>query len=83
MPSREWNFLNMDNWNTGTLYYCPVLNFVQHNLDEGLDDQSIVKYASDFFLYEDVYGAKKLWYSNCFPDDPLPHHSGPSANSNS
>ena len=61
----------MDNWNTSTLYYCPVLNFAQHNLDEGLDHQSIMKYASDFFPYEDVLGAKKLLYSNCFPDEPI------------
>ena len=73
----------MDNWNTSTLYYCPVLNFVQHNLDEGLDHQSIVKYASDFFPYEDVLGAKKLLYSNCFPGEPIPRRSGPSAKNSS
>ncbi|XP_065583527.1 zinc finger protein 233-like [Artemia franciscana] len=62
----------MDNLNTSTLYYCPVLNFAQQNLDEGLDHPSIMKYASDFFPYEDVIGAKKPLYSNCFPDEPIP-----------
>jgi len=73
----------MDNWNTSTLYYCPVLNFAQHNLDEELDHQSIMKYASDFFPYEDVLGAKKLLYSNCFPDEPIPRRSGSSAKNSS
>jgi len=45
------------NWNG--FYYCPLLNFIQYNVDGGQESTTIVRHATEFFESEAISEGKK------------------------
>ena len=50
------------------LHYSPVLNFVQQNVEKGIDDEMIKKFGTEFFDVDDIVNAKKWLGSKLYPD---------------
>jgi hypothetical protein len=47
--------------------YSPVLNFVQVNVEAGIEDEIVIKHTADFFDISSVCAAKKSLYASVSP----------------
>ena len=49
--------------------YSPVLNFIQVNIDAGIDDEIIIIHAVDFFENSIISFAKTNFYAVAVPSE--------------
>ena len=61
------------------LVFSPVLNFLQHSLERGVEDAVILKSAVDFFQLADITKGKKLLWEKLPIMDTCPKRPGPNA----
>ena len=61
------------------LVFSPVLNFLQYNLERGVEDVVILKSAVDFFELADITKGKKLLWEKLSITDACPKRTGPNA----
>ena len=61
------------------LHYCPVLNFVQQNVEKGIDDEMIKKFGAEFFDVDDIVKAKKWLGSKLYPEALFQKRTGSKA----
>ena len=61
------------------MHYCPVLNFVQQNVEKGIDDEMIKKFGAEFFDVDDIVKAKKWLGSKLYPEALFQKRTGSKA----